>query len=109
MEDAMKSDKTGSWSRRDFVRGLALAGTAGFVGLRPGTADAEPPPETTKLRLYQHPVTCLVPQYVARELLYSEGFTDVLYVKWPSETQAFPPEVLVSGEADISLSFIPTD
>src|SRR5712692_10279173 len=108
MEDAMKSDKTGSWSRRDFVRGLAVAGTAGFVGLRPETADAEPPPETTKLRLFEGPVTCLAPQYVAQELLHSEGFTDVRYVKFPSETGAWPPEVLLSGEVDISLSFVPT-
>src|SRR2546426_793998 len=109
MEDAMKSDKTGRWSRRDFVRGLTVAGTAGLVGLRPGTADAEPPPETTKLRLYEVPVTCLAPQYVAQELLLSEGFTDVHYVKYPTETKAWVPEVLLSGQVDISLSFGPTD
>src|SRR2546427_12337982 len=109
MEDAMKSDRTGSWSRRDFVRGLAVAGTAGFVGLRPATADAEPPPETTKLRLFEVPITCLAPQYMAQELLYSEGFTDVRYLKFPTETQNWVPEVFLSGELDISLSFGPTD
>src|SRR5712691_10694007 len=109
MEDAMKSDKTGSWSRRDFVRGLAVAGTAGFVGLRPGPADAEPPPETTKLRLFEGPITCAAPQYMAQELLYSEGFTDVRYLKYPTETQNWVPELFFSGEVDISVSFVPTD
>ena len=35
------------WDRREFLRGAALAGTAGLVGLRPDRALAEPPPETT--------------------------------------------------------------
>jgi NitT/TauT family transport system substrate-binding protein len=91
------------------VRGLALVGTAGLLGLRAEPAEADPPLETTKLRLFQTPVTCLTPQYVAEELLYDEGFTDVRYLKNPSETQAWVPEVLLSGEVDISLTFIPSD
>src|SRR5262249_25008808 len=38
-------------SRRAFPRGLTLAGTTGLLGVRPGLAVAEPPPETTTLRL----------------------------------------------------------
>src|SRR5207244_3513061 len=76
---------------------------------RPGPADAEPPPETTKLRLFEVPITCLAPQYMAQELLYSEGFTDVRYLKHPTETQNWVPELFFSGEVDISLSFGPTD
>lgn len=83
----MKSDPAEGWSRRDFVRGLTLAGTAGLVGLRSGQADADPPPETTRLRLYEGPVTCLAPQYVAQELLLSEGFTDVRYAKFSQRDQ----------------------
>jgi NitT/TauT family transport system substrate-binding protein len=33
----------------------------------------------------------------------------VHYVTWGRETQAWPPEVLLSGEADISLTFPPSD
>jgi NitT/TauT family transport system substrate-binding protein len=105
----MKRGKAEGWSRRDFVRGVTLAGTAELVGLRPKPADADPPRETTKLRLFENPVTCLVPQYVAQELLHSEGFTDVQYLKNPNETQDHVPDVLLSGQVDISLTFVPTD
>jgi len=102
----MKKESAERWSRRDFVGGLTLAGTAGLVGLRPGQTDAEPAPETTKLRLYQGPVTCLAPQYVAQELFYGEGFTDVRYVTFKRPSAV---EVLLSGEVDITSSFVPTD
>ena len=96
--------------RREFVKGLgALAGSAALLGYDPGLASAEPPPETTKLTLLENPVTCLAPQYVADELLHSEGFTDVRYLKWPTETKNWAPEVFLSGEADIGLTFVPSD
>ena len=44
------------WSRREFL-GMTLAGTAGLLGLKPESLAAEPPPETTTLRLartHQH-------------------------------------------------------
>jgi NitT/TauT family transport system substrate-binding protein len=98
------------WRRRDFVKSLgALAGSAGLLGFDPGLGAAEPPPETTKLRLFQSPVTCLAPQYVAQALLYGEGFTDVRYVSYPKEKRVWPPDDLISGEVDITLAFIPTD
>jgi len=98
------------WDRREFLGRMALAGAAVLVGLRPGRADADPPPETTRLRLFESPFpSCVAPLYVAQELLYSEGFTDVRYVKWPSETKAWPPEVLLSGQVDVCLSFGPKD
>ena len=40
-----------SSSRRSFLGGLTLAGTAGALGLLPRRAAAEPGPETTRLRL----------------------------------------------------------
>jgi NitT/TauT family transport system substrate-binding protein len=98
------------WGRREFVKGLsALAGSAGLLGFDPRLAAAEPPPETTKLRLFEGPVTCIAPQLVAEELLRSEGFTDVQYVKYPSDSQNWPPDNLLSGEVDISLAFVPSD
>ena|SRR5437867_13124483 len=56
-----------NFTRRDFVGGLTLAGTAGLLGVRPDTASAEPPPETTTLRIAdRRPGICIAPQYVAR-------------------------------------------
>jgi NitT/TauT family transport system substrate-binding protein len=105
----MKSESAKGWRRRDFVRGLMLAGTAGLVGLRPRPADADPPPETTKLRLLVGPVTCIAPLWAAQELLVSEGFADVQYVKVGVDTKAWAPEAFLSGEADIGLGFVPSD
>ena len=101
-------------SRRRFLTNLAFASAAGLSGVSglgngQKASAAEPPPETTKLRLFEIPITCIAPQWVARELLYAEGFTDVEYVTWGRQTEAWVPEVLLSGEVDISLSFIPYD
>ena len=59
------------FSRRRFLEGVTLAGTAGLLGLRPGSVAAEPPPETTRIRLVQIPSICQAPSYVADELLRS--------------------------------------
>jgi NitT/TauT family transport system substrate-binding protein len=101
----MRSEWAETWSRREVLRGLALTGTAGLVGLRAGAADADPPPETTTLRLFEGPIICIAPHYAAKQLLHTEGFSDVQYVKsTPNTVQA-----LVSGEVDISVSFLPLD
>jgi NitT/TauT family transport system substrate-binding protein len=78
----MGNQKTNGWSRREFLGGLALAGTAAIIGLRPGlgTAAVEPPPETTRLRIHKGKPACWAPIYVAERLLREEGFTDVQYV-----------------------------
>jgi NitT/TauT family transport system substrate-binding protein len=90
------------WNRRELLGGLTLAGTAGLLGLHARPAAAEPPPETTKLRLAQVSGICIAPQYVAEELLRSEGFTDVQYVK--SITN--PYKAFAAGEIDITMAFI---
>ena len=90
------------WSRRKFL-GMTLAGTAGLLGLKPESVAAEPPPETTKLRLVKIPSICQAPQYVAEELLKSEGFTDVQYLK--KEGALGIEKALASGEADINNLF----
>src|SRR5262245_30271361 len=68
------------WSRRELLGGLTMVGAAGCLGVRPRPAAAEPPPETTRLRLTKLPSTCRAPQWVAEELLAAEGFTEVHYV-----------------------------
>ena len=66
-------------SRRDFLARLSAAGAAGVLGGRTSLAD-EGPPETTTIRLPHDPSVCVVPAYMADDLLRAEGFTDVRYV-----------------------------
>jgi NitT/TauT family transport system substrate-binding protein len=73
----MGSRQGEGWSRREFLGGVALAGTTGFLGLHPRLVGAEPPPEMTRLRLVRGRAICVVPEYVAEELLQGEGFTEV--------------------------------
>jgi NitT/TauT family transport system substrate-binding protein len=98
-------------SRRRFLTDAAFAGAAcfgGFIACAKSQA-AERPPEINKIRIYEQPITCFAPNWVARDLLQSEGFTDVQYVTLGKNTQNSIPEVLLSGEVDFSLSFIPAD
>ena len=98
--DTRRADR---WSRRRFLGGLSSAGTAGLLGA-PRRGDAEPPPETTRLRLLKEAGrTCWAPQYVAEDLLRAEGFTDVTYVNFPGGAVS---EFLAAGKADISLHFV---
>jgi NitT/TauT family transport system substrate-binding protein len=82
---------------------MSLAGTVGLLGLHARPVAAEPPPETTRLRLVQTPSMCQAPQYVAEELLRGEGFTDLEYLQ--KEGPYDITHVLGSGEADINLHF----
>jgi NitT/TauT family transport system substrate-binding protein len=67
-------------TRRDLLSRLALAGGVHLLS-RPQPVAAEPPLETTKVRLIRSPDICLAPLYMAEELLRDEGFTDVEYVQ----------------------------
>ena len=97
------SDGHERWSRRKFVSGLTLTGTAGLLGVRPGVAAAEPPPETTRLRLFKSPSICVAPQFVADELFRAEGFTDIQYIE--KEGGLGIEQALISGELDVNLQF----
>jgi len=77
----MHAQHAEGWTRRRFLGGLTLAGTAGLLGLPARRVAAEPPPETTTLRLLQGRGICTSPQYVAEALLRDEGFTAVNYVE----------------------------
>jgi len=50
-----------------------------------------------------------IPLPQGRELLHAEGFTDVQYVNYPKDTQLWPPEDLLAGAVDITVSFTPRD
>jgi NitT/TauT family transport system substrate-binding protein len=96
----MSLQQTEGWTRRRFLGGLTVAGTAGLLGLRPNAVVAEPPPETTRLRVKQEPALCEAPAEVAQELLRAEGFSDVQYV-WDPGAATF--EKIASGEIDLGL------
>jgi NitT/TauT family transport system substrate-binding protein len=83
-----------SQSRRAFLATLSAAGAATVLRSRSVLAD-EGPPEVTTIRLRREPGEvqligggvdapyCVAPEYVARELLQEEGFTDIQYVTVP--------------------------
>ena len=88
--------------RRTFLRGIAATAAATTFG-RPRPTGAEPPPETTKLRLAQISGICVAPQYVASELLLLEGFKEVQYVTIP-DTNTYSS--FASGDVDLSMAFV---
>ena len=96
------------WNRRDFISGLTLTGMAGATGLWPTPSAAEPPPETTRLRLTKVPSICRAPQWLAKSLLEAEGFTDVQYVEVESGGTGadLTGPALASGQVDLSMQFI---
>jgi len=91
-------------SRRTFLRQTSALGAASLLGL-PGESRAEPPPETTKIRLVKLPAICLAPQYLAEELLRLEGFSEVEYVEMD---RSGGDEFLVQGRADVSVTSPPS-
>src|SRR5712691_8760055 len=94
-------------SRRRFLGELTLAGTAGLLGLHARRVAAEPPPETTRLRLHKTPGICIAPQYVAEELLHLEGFTEVHYVAAdPTKIGSSMYQQLAAGAIDIGMAFV---
>jgi NitT/TauT family transport system substrate-binding protein len=104
----MDYQSTTGCSRRGFLAGLTLAGTAGLLGLNARFSAAEPPPETTRIRLHKMAGICIAPQYVAEEFLHAEGFTEVQYVEVElSELTTAIYRRLASGAVDISMAFAP--
>jgi NitT/TauT family transport system substrate-binding protein len=99
----MRAQQAEGWTRRRFLGGLTVAGTAGLLGLHPRPATAEPPPETTRIRLVRTPSICQAPSYVAEELLRSEGFTEVHYLQKAGTADI--ETALASGEADLNGHF----
>ena len=90
--------RTQPFSRRRFLGGLTLGGTAGLLGVYPRPVAAEPPPETTRIRLIQFLSPCGAPAYLSEELLRAEGFTDVQWVK--SDVYVLSKD-LVAGTVDL--------
>ena len=87
-------------TRRRLLGGCVLAGLA---GLRPRSAAAEPPPETTALRVGQFGSLCVAPQYVAEELLRAEGFTEIQY---PMTTGGELNREAMAGRIHLTMGFV---
>ena len=102
----MSTQHARQFSRRGFLGGLTLAGTAGLLALYPRPATAEPPPETTTLRVAQTRSICVAPQYVAEEFLRGEGFTDIQFTKVGEARER--SKAMASGEADLTFGFAAT-
>jgi len=100
------TSRPNQWRRRELLRKAALAGIAGVVGLRPRRGRAEPPPETTRIRLSRISSICLAPQYAAEELLRDEGFTEIQYLTTEKGRalmdDAGPYHALAAGTVDLN-------
>ena len=99
--------------RRRLLKGAGItltgAGAALLFGCGdddgPGKSlDPNAPPEVTTIRIPHEYAICTAPQYVARDFLAEEGFTDVQYVSI-SRLSAINAG-LADGSFDISLNFI---
>src|SRR6266404_2239039 len=91
-------------NRRHFLATLSSAAAAGLVDA-PKVLAAEPPLETTRIRLFDWTGICIAPQFVAEELLKSEGFTDVQYVRTGTGAGETASADLASGAIDINSQF----
>src|SRR5260370_668963 len=91
--------------RRDLLRTRGAAGAWATLGIRPSVEAAEPPPETTTLRLLRTGSICWAAQYVAEELLHDEGFARVTYPNVPGGGGPVSQH-LAAGDADISMNFV---
>jgi NitT/TauT family transport system substrate-binding protein len=86
-------------TRRALVKRALAAAGAGLLGhTRTGFA-AEPPPETSRIRLSRYPfdLACAAPEWVAEELLRAEGFETIEYV-WVKDYKE-----LAKGVIDVTL------
>ena len=99
----MSNQRNGYWSRRKFLGTAALAGTGALLGLRTDGNAAEPPLETTRIRLVKIPSICQAPQFVAEEFFQAEGFKDIQYIPKPGAKGI--ETALASGEADINMHY----
>ena len=92
-----------AFSRRRFIGSASALAAVSLLGGSP-TAEAEPPPETKKIRFVHVPAICLAPQYVAEALLRAEGFSEIEYVEIANNTGY---NALADGRADLTQSSAP--
>ena len=89
-------------NRREFGIGLAGIGAAGVLPT-PSVFAADPPPETTKIRLKKSSAICFAPYYVVEAFLKAEGFEDVQYIE--SEASENSARLMEDGELHFDQDF----
>jgi len=94
----------GRLNRRKFIRSVTITGGAALLELAVHNACAEPPVDTTRIRLSKIPGICIAPQYVAEPLLRSEGFTDIQYIDMAAGTDQ--AKALAAGKIDATINFV---
>jgi len=90
-------------TRREFVTALTAAGASGALGLAMHSEAVDAPPEVKKIRLVRIPGICIAPQYVAEDLLRTDGFTDVSYIETTAGMEA--SKAIAVGDADFTIIF----
>ena len=99
----MTRPKNSFWTRRAVLGGFASGVGTGLAGYGWDLSAAEPPPETTRLRILLDsnvPVLCWAPEYLAVDFLRMEGFSEIDFVGWtPGMNEA---EMLASGNVDLA-------
>lgn len=90
-------------TRRNFLSSASALTAASILGI-PDIASAEPAPEVKTIRLVDVPAICMAPMYVAEELLHTEGFSEIEYVKLESGSDA---RVVADGGADMFMWDVP--
>jgi NitT/TauT family transport system substrate-binding protein len=88
-------------TRRGFLGGVSL--TSAGVLAWPLASPAEAKLETTSVRMFGDPSTCVAPQYVAEALLRDEGFTDIGYVETSSDAEV--QAAVAQGKVDFAMDF----
>ena len=95
-----------SQNRRAFLASLSAVGAASLFNSRASNA-AEPPPETTTVRLprWINSSYCWAGEYIAEDLLRAEGLTDVRYVQ--GDPKVDHSQWIAHGVTDFSINYPP--
>jgi NitT/TauT family transport system substrate-binding protein len=101
----MRAQHADRWTRRRFLGGLTVAGTVGLLGLTSQRVAAEPPPETTRIRLvFRFGTVCQAPWLLTEALLHDEGFREVQYVS--TATNSEQQQAVAAGAGDFTQNFL---
>ena len=88
------------FGRREFLIRTSTLGVANLLGVGGGSASAEPPPETPRIRFVHAPFICIAPQYLAEELLALEGISECEYLPLGVRVGL---QALAEGRADLAI------
>jgi NitT/TauT family transport system substrate-binding protein len=105
----MSLQQAAGWTQRCFLGGLTVAGAAGLLSLPARPVAAEPPPETTRLRLHKSPGICITP----RSTWPKSSCTSRGLPRWTT-SRLTPPQngssmyqQLAAGAIDFNMAFVP--